>query len=57
MVGVGRLLSTLASDRVEGAHVTLVVPLCPAPRLIGTIKVALLIHRRPRANLLAAILA
>ena len=57
MVGVGRLLSTLASDRVEGAHVTLVVPLRPAPRLVRTIEVALLLHRRPSANLLAAMLA
>jgi len=56
-VGLGRLLSPLASDGVEGAHVTLVVPLRPAPRLIRTIEVALLLHRCPRANLLAAMLA
>ncbi len=56
-VGLGRLLSPLTSDGVEGAHVTLVVPLRPAPRLIRTIEVALLLHRRPSANLLTAILA
>ena len=56
-VRVGRLLGPVASDGVEGAHVTLVVPLCPAPRLVRTIEVALLLHRRPSANLLAAMLA
>ncbi len=56
-VGVGRLLGPVASDGVEGAHVTLVVPLRPAPRLIRTVEVALLLHRRPSANLLAAMLA
>lgn len=56
-VGVGRLLGPVASDRVERAHVTLVVPLRPAPRLIRTIEVALLLYRRPHANLLATMLA
>lgn len=56
-VRVGRLLGPVASDGVEGAHVTLVVPLRPAPRLIRAIEVALLLHRCPCANLLAAMLA
>ena len=56
-VRLGRLLSPVASDGVEGAHVTLVVPLRPAPRLVRTIEVTLLLHRRPHANLLAAMLA